>query len=77
MSMTISNGREPFYVWTVFENPQDYLGLFVARRFNFDQPTGDVRLATTLDAIRAAIPQGLYRLERNPLDDRCVVESWV
>lgn len=69
--------REPFYLWTIFDSPQDFPGLFVARRFNYDQPTDDIRLATTLGTIRAAIPQGLYRLERNPLDERRIVESWV
>lgn len=40
--------REPFYLWTIFDSPQDFPGLFVARRFNYDQPTNDIRLATTL-----------------------------
>lgn len=69
--------REPFYLWTIFDSPQDFPGLFVARRFNYDRPTDEIRLATSLDTIRAAIPEGLYRLERNPLDDRSIVESWV
>ncbi len=49
----------------------------MARRFNYDQPTDEIRLATSLDTIRDAIPEGFYRLERNPLDDRSIVESWV
>jgi hypothetical protein len=29
-------------IWTVYENPSDYPGRFVARRFILDQPTADV-----------------------------------
>jgi hypothetical protein len=36
-------------MWTVYKNPTDYPGLFVARRFELDKATPDVRFGPTTD----------------------------
>lgn len=68
-------------MWTVYESPRDYPGLFVARRWIVDgsEPvaTNEVFIATTLAGIHRALPGGLFRLERAPMDDPCIVETWV
>lgn len=74
--------REVLPMWTVYERPKDYPKHFVARRFmimsmgNF-AITDDVLVANTLDEVRAMLPPGLYRLDRQPNDDRNIVEVWL
>lgn len=34
--------------WTVYNNPNDYPGKFVARRFLNGQPTAEIKIAETL-----------------------------
>jgi len=71
----------PLSLWTVYYNPSDYPGKFVARRFELDKPTHDVVVADTLDNVRAGIRMRatflLTRLDRNPGDDSVIVETWI
>jgi hypothetical protein len=64
-------------IWSIYESPADYPGLFVARKYLLDQPTTEALFSTNLDGVRKQLPLGLYRLPRNPMDHRSVVESWV
>ncbi len=69
-------------LWTVYDNPSDYPGQFVARRFIITGPagpfaTGEMFTADTLEEIRAMIPQGLFRMEPWQGDDIKIVETWI
>lgn len=64
-------------IWTVYENPRDYPGMFVARKFILDKPTDDVQVAPTLEGLRDRLPSGLTCLTRHPTDDPCIVETWL
>ena len=69
-------------MWTVYENPSDYPGKFVARKFvigrgTFEPSLNDVHVADTLEAVRGMIPVGLVCTRRQPDDDPCIVEVWL
>lgn len=70
-------------IWTIYYNPRDYPGLYVARKFindrltNTYQPTQDIFTADTLDKIRNKIPPYLTCITRYPEDERQIVESWI
>jgi hypothetical protein len=69
-------------IWTVYDNPTDRPGLFVARRFLVSakgvRATETVCSSKTLDALRAVLAaQNLTRLDRNEDDDPVIVETWV
>lgn len=69
-------------IWTVFFSPKDCPGKYVVRLFHVESgnpepiATKTAYMADTLDAIRMAIPAGLYCQERSEGDDVSVVESW-
>lgn len=69
--------RKQLFIWTIYKHPSDYPDKFVARCFNFNRPTTAVYTADTLEEIRRLIPQGLFRLERDPNDDPVIVEVWI
>jgi hypothetical protein len=64
-------------IWIIYDNPSDYPGQFVARRFQMNRPTADVLTAGSLEAVRALLPAGLVRLERTQHDQPHIVEVWV
>lgn len=64
-------------LWVVYENPKDYPGSFVARPGVTGGMACAVLLADTLDELRADLPPGLTRLERDPTDDPVIVEVWL
>jgi len=68
-------------LWTIYENPKDYPGLFVARKFLISNgksnATRHVLTHTTLIGIRALIPPYLYCIGRELNDDPCIIESWL
>jgi len=67
-------------VWTVYNSPRDYPGLFVARRSEARKGvvlhTHDVLIATTLEKLREQIPAGLHCMPRDPSDEPQIVECW-
>lgn len=66
-------------MWIVHERPLDYPTSFVARRWLIDKveiPTLDIRVAPTLEEVRALLPQGLYCMPRDPNDESHIVEVW-
>lgn len=69
------------HIWTVYRNPADYPGLYVARHSAADRDglhTGPVvAVGTSLEQVRAALPPGLVRLDRHPTDDPVIVEVWL
>jgi hypothetical protein len=70
-------------IWTIYDSPRDYPGLFVARLFLICKGelepvgTGKVFLAETLEGVRNQLPPGLYRMPRDPSDEPAIVESWL
>lgn len=61
----------------MYENPTDYPGMFVARRFVGDHASQDVVTGTTLEEVRSLLPPDLYRIPRQEADDLCIVEIWL
>jgi hypothetical protein len=68
-------------IWTVYFNPKDFPGFFVARPTIIRPKTsGHVPMhlmARDLATLRTMLPGGLVRLERKPEDDPVIVEVWV
>ena len=68
-------------MWTVYQNPSDYPGSWVARVWTVSAGgppvPGPVVVASSLDAVRDALPPGLYRVPAAPGDDPAIVESWL
>jgi hypothetical protein len=69
--------------WTVFREPCDRPGaIYFARRTEFRPDlskiitTRDTCEASTLDELRALLPNGLIRMPRAPMDDPDIVELW-
>lgn len=72
--------RKGLTIWVIYERPIDYPDHFVVRPHHV-LPTGtdvgDAMLFESLEAARAAIPQGLVCEQADPMDARCIVESWM
>lgn len=68
-------------MWVVYDHPADAPDTFVARRWDVTagDPTATSYLFTadTLEDLRAKLPLGLTRLDRSPLDDPVIVETWL
>lgn len=82
----LEEGQAPLYQWAVYEDPADYPGKWVVRRFAITQ-TGNaivsiekdaepLIVADSLDEARKVIPQGAYCLGRHPDDDPVIFEVW-
>lgn len=69
------------YLWVVYDNPSDFPGFFVARKFAIingrEVPTAERLLERDIHAIRRALPRGLCPIKRHPSDDPVIVETWV
>lgn len=67
-------------IWTIYENPKDYPGIYVARRWEVSATpvaTSDLLTGASLEDVRAQLPPGLMRMPANAEDDQSVVESWL
>ena len=77
-------------IYTIYKSPLDYPGMYVVRRFEYQNPTGDVYANSSVDIVRQWMHEhheqlcrqkGYYvelaRFARHPSDDQCIVESWV
>ena len=69
------NTRVP--IITIYRNPKDYPGKYVARVFDINIPTMLVAVADTLEEIRKCVPHEMHRLRRRQEDDPCIVEAYV
>jgi hypothetical protein len=65
------------YLWVVYRHPADFPNDYVARAWDGEDATGIGYAAPTLEAVRELLPPGLHRLDRNPLDDAVIVETWL
>jgi hypothetical protein len=66
-------------IWNVYFNPEDFPGVYVARKFLIKEeavPTNVVVTATTLQGVRDQLPWGLILMPRAPSDPAACVESW-
>ena len=70
-------------MWTVYDNPKDYPGKFVARRFEVDatgpKPTASIIVMDDLDALRDVLCYEMHLtcLCRNAEDEPQIVETWL
>lgn len=65
-------------IYTVYKNPSDYKNKFVVRHFMNDIPERvPLIVADTLEEARKAIPDGMYRMDRQPDDDPVILEVWI
>jgi hypothetical protein len=69
-------------MWTVYDRPVNFEGRFVAVEFRIvpgiSEPVAASHfVATTLEAVRAMLPRGLYRMPRNDGDEPQIVETWL
>lgn len=79
----ISSPREDILtIWTVYQNHPSAPGKFVVRAYDV-LPGGkatariEAFIRDSLDEARAAVPAGLYWMNRNPVDDPTIVETWL
>jgi hypothetical protein len=80
--MVSSNHPGQFELYTVYENPADYPGKFVVRRFTIEQAHAVADrdpwfIGDTLHDARNSLPQGLTRIDRDPNDDPVILETWI
>jgi len=73
----IFEGNFKFPLITIYADPSDYPGKYVARLFDMSTPTTYISIADTMDEIRSTIPRTMIRLSRQPNDDPCIVEVWI
>lgn len=67
-----------FEMFTVYENPRDYPGKFVVRRWlDFIPDTKPMIVCDSLDLARAVIPQSAVCLGRYAEDDPAIREVWL
>lgn len=67
-------------IWTIYQSPSDHPGEFVARKWLVKTepvPSEWVVKGATLAEVRAKLPPHLFRMERDPMDDPNIVESWL
>lgn len=72
---------KPFVVYCVYENPADFPGKFVARRWvGMDPDYAPAAVSDTLEGVHRILMEidpNLIRAERNPGDDPVIVETWL
>jgi hypothetical protein len=69
-------------MWTITHRPRDLPGIEYAARLHLVrageiQTTDRLLTAASLEALRDALPPGLFRLHRFPEDDDAIVETWL
>lgn len=73
-----------FCLWTVYFNPRDFPGKYVARRFVLNNPTADHVVSDDIDAVRDWIAAQCFKhggamvqMNRSAGDDPTIVEVWM
>lgn len=79
----MNDDEESLLIVVVYHSPSDYPGKFVARR-HWAGAGGEVEVdpeplivADSLFEARGIIPDGMFRLNRDPNDEPQIVESWI
>lgn len=65
----VPGAEQAIFLIVVYENPLDMPGLFVARLFLMDQPTGYIVKRRSLEGLLQTIPGHMVRLEPHFQDD--------
>lgn len=69
--------------YAIYRNPSDHPGRYVVRAWHVMKdeprpiPSRECTVADSLAAARAAVPDGLIRIEPLPGDDACLEETWL
>jgi hypothetical protein len=66
-----------FKIWCVYQNPRDYPGKFVVRRWTNNMAGAWCHVADSLESVRRVLPRHLNRMDRDGGDDPCIVEVWL
>lgn len=72
--------RERFLLWTVYESPKEFPGLFIVRPHWADETYRPLPChieADTLDAARDMLPRGVRNIGRDKRADPAIVEVWI
>lgn len=67
-------------VWTVTYNTSDAPGLYAVRPHSTRHGPRPLKFSLRspdLMRLRAMLPLGLYRMDRDPADDKVIVETWI
>lgn len=78
----MADGETVLTQYTIYERPHDYPDSFVVREWHIVRGRttpvagGVLAVVDTLGDARAAVPDGLYNLGRQPGDDSVIVEVW-
>ncbi len=68
-------------MWVVYENPLDYPGKFVCRRWvvtpEGNTPDGHCWVTSTLEDARSKVPPDCFRIPHQDGEDPCIVETWL
>jgi len=66
-------------IWTIYDNPRDYAGSIVIRKWWGEVPEPAVMIAVSIEAARgiAQCEGASICLGRDADDDPCIVESWI
>lgn len=72
---------EHINIFVIYFSPIDYPGKYVVRRhMSFRRGVlidNKCTVHTTIEEARSAVPYGLYRIPRAPIDPLQIVESWI
>jgi len=64
--------------FVVYENPKDYPGKWIVRKWVKGKPEiHPTAIMTTLEKARKVIPKGLENIGRMTGDDPCIYEVWL
>lgn len=75
--------RDALNIWTIYDNPDDVPGKFVARKWQVRAggtlvATQDAIIMTDIGLLRGTMQaMGLVRFDRHPDDDPKIVEAWL
>jgi hypothetical protein len=67
--------RHPLFAWIIMRGLPGYAGAVIAR-LTTDAPTAYMMVGHTVAEVRAKLPPGLERSDRQPSDPEAIVEIW-
>lgn len=81
MTAVDSHSERDLDLFTIYEHPADYPRGYIVRRWvanrNGFAEAREAFATETLEDARLLVPEGLFRLEREPNDDPTIVETWI
>lgn len=77
MTMTGAHQAD-FVLWTVYDKPADFPGVYVARKYTLAGPTHSTMQSEDLDALRITLARmGLVQIKRTAEDHPRIIETWI